>query len=113
MKIPRKDKMLKLESRIERITESGCWIWTGLLSNSGYGKIGDDYKTYSTHRYSYTLYKGEIPKGKLVLHSCDTKECCNPNHLFLGTQSDNIKDMYNKNRFKAKHWGKEALERHK
>lgn len=108
MKIPRKDKEAKFESRIERVTESGCWIWTGLLSNVGYGKIGVGLKTYSVHRYAYETYIGKIPKNLLVLHKCDNRCCVNPAHLFLGTQSDNIKDMYAKNRFRAKHWKNKA-----
>ena len=106
MKIPRKDKLAKFESRIERIPESGCWIWTGLLTNSGYGKIGVGLKTVLAHRYSYYTFVKEIPENLYVLHKCDTKCCVNPSHLFLGTQSDNIKDMYAKGRFRAKHWKK-------
>lgn len=102
--IPRKDKLAKFESRIERIPESGCWLWTGLLSNVGYGKIGVGTKTESTHRHSYEMFIGEIPKGMQVLHRCDIRCCVNPNHLYLGTQSDNIRDMYAKGRFRAKHW---------
>lgn len=102
--IPRKNKEAKFESRIERITESGCWIWTGLLTNVGYGKMGIGTKTISTHRYSYEQAYGPIPKGLLVLHKCDNRCCVNPEHLYLGTQSDNIKDMYSKGRFRASHW---------
>lgn len=88
------------ERNIEPVTESGCWIWVGTITNIGYGKVGVAYKTISAHRYSYTKYIGEIPEGKLVLHKCDIRCCVNPNHLFLGNQSDNIKDMYAKNRGK-------------
>lgn len=50
------------------------------------------------HRVSFSVFKGEIPPGLCVLHRCDTPMCVNPDHLFLGTQSDNMLDMYAKNR---------------
>jgi len=104
--IPRNDKDAKFFSRVEMIPEGGCWVWVGLLSNSGYGKMGIGTTTKSTHRWAYERFNGAIPKGKFVLHKCDNKTCVNPSHLFIGTQSDNIKDMYNKGRFRAKHWKK-------
>lgn len=82
------------------ISESGCWITTSKpVMNSGYaqfsiGKHGKD----TAHRLSYKLFKGEIPKGKNVCHSCDTKLCVNPDHLWLGSQKENLADMKNKNR---------------
>lgn len=79
--------------------EDGCWGWKGSLSR-GYGvmscgpRIGPD----RSHRASWVIYKGPIPKGMLVCHKCDHPECTNPEHLFLGTPSENTKDMINKNR---------------
>ena len=73
----------------------GCWHWKG-------GKDWDRYGIFSSsikaHRFSYKLHNGEIPKGLSVLHSCDNPSCVNPEHLFLGTHRDNMKDRYNKNR---------------
>ena len=75
-----------------------CWLWTGYTHKNGYGGIRVKQKQIKAHRYSYMLYKGPIPDGFLVLHSCDVKNCVNPRHLRLGTQSENIKEMYQKGR---------------
>jgi len=75
-----------------------CWLWTGAVINNGYGQFRVNRKTIVAHRVAYDLYRGNIPKGKLVLHSCDNPPCVNPAHLFLGTQSDNVVDSIKKNR---------------
>jgi len=67
-----------------------CWVWDGSVMNSGYGQIKAFGKMVSTHRYSYELHKGEIRDGLHVLHLCDNKLCINPDHLHLGTHSDNL-----------------------
>ena len=73
----------------------GCWIWTGSKNRDGYGRF---YHT-SAHRASYEIFKGGIPVGISVLHSCDNPSCVNPNHLWLGTQADNMHDCIAKGRF--------------
>jgi len=83
------------------VTESGCWIWTAFVNEKGYGKFTNNGKTYRSHRLSYELYIGEIPDGLYVCHECDNTFCVNPNHLFLGSQLDNIHDMLNKGRGSA------------
>lgn len=75
-----------------------CWIWIGTNSSTGYGEFGANKDHYSAHRFSYQLHYGEIPNGFLVCHKCDNRPCIRPDHLFAGTQSDNIKDMYKKGR---------------
>lgn len=75
-----------------------CWMWQGDTTNSGYGRLRIDDHTISTHRYSYELHFGPIPEGLGVLHKCDNRPCCNPNHLFTGTALDNNQDMIQKGR---------------
>ena len=75
-----------------------CWVWTGCHSSLGYGKLTRNNKSYKAHRYSWMIHNGSIPSGMFVLHHCDVPNCVNPDHLFLGTQTDNMKDMDNKGR---------------
>jgi len=77
--------------------ENECWIWQGNTGGT-YGKIREKDKFYSTHRISYMIFKGEIPSDKWVCHTCDIPLCINPEHLFLGSPSDNTRDAFNKNR---------------
>lgn len=84
-----------------KITDNGCWEWQGALAGGNgpgkrYPQIG---KTYM-HRWSYERFVGPIPKGWLVCHKCDYPRCVNPNHLFVGTYSDNIKDAVSKGRWR-------------
>ena len=76
---------------------SGCWIWEA-TEIRGYGAFAIKSRYYRAHRVSYELFVGDIPEGKFVLHKCDTPFCVNPDHLFLGTQADNIADRDNKGR---------------
>lgn len=82
----------------------GCWLWTGSLNNKGYGEIGIGGRgsgTVYTHRASWILHFGNIPRGMCVLHNCpggDNPACVNPDHLWLGTQSQNLADMDEKGR---------------
>jgi hypothetical protein len=75
-----------------------CWIWRGGKFSSGYGYHEYEDIGYRSHRLAWILTYGEIPEGMLVLHRCDNPPCCNPNHLFLGTNKDNMEDRNNKNR---------------
>ena len=77
---------------------SSCWLWLACKHNFGYGCFKFNKKQITAHRFSWMLYKGEIPKGLYILHKCDIPECCNPKHLFLGTQKDNLIDCSKKNR---------------
>lgn len=87
----------KINERVFPVTESGCWIWTGKES-SGYGM----YNKYLAHRMSYELFIGEIPDGMCVCHKCDIPLCVNPNHLFIGSHKENMKDM----EIKGRKWAK-------
>jgi hypothetical protein len=77
---------------------SGCWLWDGYLNKYGYGRLGRNRSERGAHRLAYRVYRGLIPRGLLVLHSCDMPCCVNPDHLFLGTHADNSKDCKAKGR---------------
>lgn len=82
-----------------------CWEWTGAAkSKKGYGQIGlggRGAKQELVHRFSYLINKGPIPDGLVVMHACDNPKCVNPEHLSLGTASDNIRDAVAKGRWKS------------
>lgn len=75
-----------------------CWEWKSCTHKGGYGLLTYRSKMYLAHRISWQIHFGPIPKGMFVLHKCDNPVCTNPNHLFLGTQADNMKDMFAKGR---------------
>lgn len=80
-----------------------CWEWQLYLSPLGYGRFTiTTEKIFSAHRASYFLHVGSIPKGLNICHHCDNPKCVNPNHLFLGTQKQNIHDAMSKNRYRGR-----------
>ena len=77
----------------------GCWIWVGNIHpDFGYGRLFFEGKNLLAHRVSYELHHGTIRGGMFVCHRCDNPPCVNPEHLFLGTQKDNMQDMSRKGR---------------
>jgi len=78
--------------------ETGCFNFSGCLDHKGYGKIGYGGRTRIASRLAYEKAIGEIPAGMNVCHSCDNPRCINPKHLFLGTQKQNLDDMFAKGR---------------
>lgn len=82
------------------VAENGCWIWNGRIHPNGYGALSRHIKA---HRASYEVFKGPIPAGLCVLHTCDNPPCVNPLHLFAGTRSDNMQDCSAKGRLKIVH----------
>jgi hypothetical protein len=75
-----------------------CWIWKGYRHPFGYGNIRVGGVTKLTHRVSYELHTGPIPDGLHVLHRCDNPPCCNPDHLYVGTNDDNTRDRITRGR---------------
>ena len=86
------------------VDENGCWNWTGCKNSEGYGKLtigsrsDGTRRTVKAHRASYAAFVGEIPAGKDICHKCDNPSCVNPEHLFPGTEKDNVADMDAKGR---------------
>ena len=85
------------------VRSPGCWEWKAGTQPEGYGRFKIGGRLYSAHRVAYTLAKGPIPVGEgyhgiEVMHSCDNPRCCRPDHLVLGTNQDNAKDMAAKRR---------------
>jgi hypothetical protein len=78
---------------------SVCWEWQGSRYPTGYGKFRPSGpKQGYAHRFAYEFWHGPIPEGMLVMHSCDNPPCVNPQHLSVGTYSDNAQDRENKGR---------------
>jgi len=77
-----------------------CWIWQAGTNPKGYGnfRLCSPRRKEGAHRIAYKLRYGEIPEGMCVCHRCDTPRCCNPAHLFIGTQADNAQDRAAKGR---------------
>jgi len=97
-------KTRPLEERFwDKVDKSdGCWLWTAALNPDGYGRFVvqmSPQKVRGAHRVAWELMNGAIPNGLSVLHQCDTPACVNPEHLFLGTQQDNVADMVAKGRW--------------
>lgn len=86
----------KLLSNIQEV--NGCWEWQGARHKQGYGHFPYKRSVQLAHRISWRLFNGEIPRGMNVCHKCDNTSCVNPEHLFLGTQIQNMRDMFKKKR---------------
>lgn len=101
---PPEDISSRFWRRVEKQNPDACWLWTGAKSPKGYGRVSVGSRTTKTKhaaissRIAYMLTYGEIPHGLHVLHKCDNPPCCNPTHLFLGTNRDNINDRAAKGR---------------
>lgn len=75
-----------------KVLENGCWEWQ-LSKFAGYGRTIRNGKTWPAHAYSYTVFVSSIPDGKQINHKCHNRSCVNPEHLYAGTQKENVQDM--------------------
>ncbi len=92
------DILQRIKERVQIDPETGCWLWQGAKFTNGYGTIKVAQKQRRVHRVMWESVNGAIPDGLFVCHHCDVKHCCNPAHLFLGTNSDNLMDASRKGR---------------
>ena len=90
------DPLARFSARVQHAT-NGCWLWQG-ASVKGRGQIYVNGKNMLATRFAYQQFKGEIPDGMYVCHTCDDPSCVNPNHLWLGTARDNWQDARRKRR---------------
>ena len=88
------------------VQPNGCWLWLGKPSPSGYCRVHVSGRQMYAHRVAYQIVHGAIPKEMVICHKCDVPRCVNPDHLFMGTHSDNVADKVAKkrHRYGAKHW---------
>jgi hypothetical protein len=95
--------MATVEDRFwANVDKSGdCWEWQASVNLDGYGRFCLKGKRIRAHRLSWVLANGEIPEGMCVLHKCDNPPCVSPDHLFLGTRADNVRDMVQKGRCRS------------
>ena len=75
-----------------------CWEWTGSVHNTGYGMFYFDGSRVLAHRFSYLIFKGEIPEGHQIRHTCDNRTCVRPDHMLTGTHKDNARDAQERKR---------------
>lgn len=84
---------------VDRV-DGGCWLWTQGRSKNRYGRFRFRGKAFSPHRFSWIFHYGDVPEGFGVLHHCDVPKCVNPAHLYVGTHTQNMHDMFNRGRRK-------------
>lgn len=96
-------KIRNFTSRYIPEPNSGCWLWTGRLSSSGYGRVRVDGKDVMAHRVSFEMHFGSIEKEKIIMHKCNNPICVNPSHLQQGTIKENTRYMMycGRSRFKG------------
>lgn len=95
---------MKFEERfwsdVKKSEPEECWPWTAGSNSDGYGTVSINGEVRMAHRVSYTL-EHSAPGDQWVLHTCDNPSCVNPNHLYLGSPSDNLQDAWDRDRREA------------
>ena len=87
--------------QVIKLDKNHCWNWVGALTTGGYGSINKGFwhgGNVAAHRVSWIIHYGNIPATKHVLHKCDNRLCVSPNHLYLGTNKDNVRDRVSRGR---------------
>ena len=94
--------IVNFDSRVYRNGKKACWEWIGIVHGAGYGLFAWRYESkqyfLDAHRFSHLIYKGTIPDGLDVCHSCDNKRCVKPDHIWTGTRQENMMDAWQKGR---------------
>lgn len=96
------DISMRLMKRIAIGSDEECWPYRGRRTEFGHGCIDWNGRPWGAHQIMYMIIYGQIPKGMCVCHTCDNPICCNPGHLWLGSPSDNSRDMWDKGRGRVK-----------
>ncbi len=102
------DHIARFWAKVDRRSDDECWEWTAHIDNHGYGTFAAANKMALSHRVAFLIGHGVDPKGFCVCHKCDNRRCCNPAHLWLGTQRDNVIDGIQKGRITQIKFGHDA-----
>lgn len=93
---------LRFWENVQKTDGNRCWPWLGVTDHHGYGRIAFRTQNIKAHRVSYEMHHGPIADGDVICHVCDNPNCVNPNHLFSGSQSENMQDASRKGRLNIK-----------